>query len=331
MRNIFVPTNYGSLFFCTECIQKSQSVPLAFCYVPSYQQIHQYFGKTRTPNEKSVTVVTSPVDRKILFFGLDSKCRETCDTRGSSSPVQGLGEMSSVKLWSHLQQDRLWETVLEYYYSLCNVSYEKQYQAMNVYIRRRVKRTAEKKESRKILSYADIVHKLGICNAQAHLQISKQGSQNHEEPVTDDSDGSTSASTEVDSKSTNRSDSVLDISGSASSNEKVEVPARHVQLSNTSNNESCEMLASGSNKDNKPVKSVEDRTVKSCRSPGHNNVRHSRVLIEMEKEHMDKLSRLPSGRWSIIEDLVLVHFICDVNKKSKPGRCKVKSYAVIKK
>ena len=72
--------------------------------------------------------MTSPVDRKICFFGSQE------DTRVSS-----LDQTGCDSVWSHLQEDKIWQTVLEYYYSLCNVSSDKRSQALNVYIKKRVK------------------------------------------------------------------------------------------------------------------------------------------------------------------------------------------------
>ncbi|KAJ7374138.1 hypothetical protein OS493_009475 [Desmophyllum pertusum] len=57
-------------------------------------------------------------------------------------------------------------------------------------------------------------------------------------------------------------------------------------------------------------------------SSGSNGAKYTNVLIDVERLHMDRLSSLPSDSWNINNDLVLVHFLCDIHEKSNQGRCK---------
>lgn len=138
-----------------ECLYTSRPIPVAFCYVPSLHQMERYLNKNMKTIQQSSSVITSPVDQKICFFGPEDACKETgsCDSYGISPDKS---------IWRHLQEDKLWLTVLEYYYSLCNVPPEKRRQAMNVYIRKRNKHHSGGKESKKYPSYAELSRKLGI-------------------------------------------------------------------------------------------------------------------------------------------------------------------------
>ena len=382
----------------------SLPLPMAFCYVPSRQQTQHYFNKKAKAKKRSSTVVSSPVDRKISFF-------DTCGVAGASDAVAVAGAES---VWSHLQHDKLWQTVLEYYYSLCNVPHEKRCQAMNVYFRRRVKHKSEKKESKKVLSYTEIAHKLGILSIKTLNEVSTQESQTSMEHKSD-SDGllcktnvvsttdcsatsiaSTSdcsvtsiASTTVCSAtstastsgcntatstaSTNGCNSATSTASTSGCNSAISTastsgcnsatfcitaeelnpngfPANVSCSSSATCNNSTEAILSDSDQSNtmkwpsisnncqssencsrkssfdKVVTSLEglpDDCRTTCTSSGSNSLKYTNVLIEMEKELMERLATLPSSSWSINEDLVLVHFLCDICEKSSQGRTKV--------
>lgn len=322
----------------------SLPLPVAFCYVPCQQQIQQYLNKSSKTKKESSTVVTSPVDRKISFFGLQSTCGET-----STSHTDQTGSES---LWSHLQHDKLWQTVLEYYYSLCNVSIEKRSQALNVYIKRRVKQKSERRESKKCLSYAEIAHKLGILTVNmAPAGISKQKSQDTVESRTElegtsctttttTSTSGCSGTLQVDDNVTEQhstngcsaklpcgtlaNDSVV---GSQSDSQQARLCDTTRLPSTSSNSQPLEKVSrkSSSGKEFSSQLSLHN----GCRTPsassGSHGPRYTNVLIDVEKVHMERLSSLPSNGWNVNNDLVLVHFLCEVHEKSNSGRCKVRS------
>lgn len=331
----------------TECLHMSLPLPVAFCYVPSQQQIQQFFNKkSKTKKESSTVVVTSPVDRKISFFGPQSTlgdCSSSSDQTGSESH------------WSHLQQDKLWQTVLEYCYNLCNVSNERRAQAMNLYIKRRVKQKSERRESKKVCSYAEIAHKLGILSVNTtHAEISKQESRDTVESRTDsDETCATTIATTCDCSSTldNNPTEQLSTNSSCSTdsscttlvNDSVDgIPNDSHQTSSICDtvklpcaSSNCSQLSENSSR-----KSSSDEDLTSqlsspneCRtsnvSSGSNGAKYTNVLIDVERLHMDRLSSLPSDSWNINNDLVLVHFLCDIHEKSNQGRCKVSNHFLL--
>lgn len=320
----------------TECLHMSQPLPMAFCYVPSQQQIQQHFNKKTKTKKQSSTVVTSPVDRKILFFGSQRTCGE--------GQVFDAGKSGPESMWGHMQQDKLWQTVLEYYYGLCNVSQEKRSQAMNVYIRRRVKHKNEKRESQKCFSYAEIAHKLGILSVKTHMEVSKRESENSEELKRNDSDGalcttstestshcsSTTGCNSTEEPSSN--DFPVNVSCStltSSSNDSIRTDSDQTHKAKLTNKtgkcQSLEIsLQKSSDSDVLSQGSVSDECRTTCTTTGSNGAKYTNVLIDMEREVMEQLCMSPSGSWSINDDIVLVHFLCDICEKSdNRGRSKV--------
>ena len=311
---------------------------MAFCYVPSQQQMQQYFNKKTKTKKQSSTVVTSPVDRKISFFGLQGTCAET--------QISYADKTSADSVWRHLQQDKLWQTVLEYYYSLCNVSHEKRCQAMNVYIRRRTKHKSERKESKKYLSYAEIAHKLGILSIKTQTEVSKQDCGSSEAFKRCDADGAlcstTVASTDRCSSATGCNSTEQLNSNGFSNNVSCSTLASnsHDSVSNVSDQTDTKKLAYNANNcqlsENSSQKSPSDKSAASvgnvfdesrtaCTLKG---AKYTNVLIDTDKELMDRLSSSPSSIWSISDDLVLVHFLCDICEKSSQGRSKVSMYVM---
>lgn len=330
--------------FVTECLHASLHLPVAFCYVPCQQQIQQYLNKnSKSKKKESRTIVTSPVDRKISFFGPQGICGET-----STSHVD---QTSSESLWSHLQQDKLWQTVLEYYYSLCNASIEKRSQALNIYIKRRVKLKSERRESKKCLSYAEIAHKLGILTVNMEAAgKSKQESQDTGENRTE-VEGTSNIATGSSVNNSCGTLQVLDdnVPEQHSTNRcSAKLPcgslANHsfaVGQGNSQQTNLCDatklpnMLSDSQQLDKLSWKSSPDKDSSSqlssnsdCRtssmSSGSHGPQYSNVLIDLEKVHMERLSNVPSNNWNINNDLVLVHFLCEVHERSSPGRCKVR-------
>lgn len=331
--------------FVTECLHASLCLPVAFCYVPCQQQIQQYLNKnSKSKMKESRTIVTSPVDRKISFFGPQGICGET-----STSHVD---QTSSESLWSHLQQSKLWQTVLEYYYSLCNASIEKRSQALNVYIKRRVKLKSERKESKKCLSYAEIAHKLGILTVNMEAAgKTKQESQDSGENRTIKLDGTSNIAT---GSSVNNScgtlqvldDNVLEQHSTNGCSAKLPCgtladDSTVVGQNNSQQANLCDttklpsMLSDSQPLDKLSWKSSPDKDSCSqlsshsdCRTSSMSSRSHSpqysNVLIDLEKVHMERLSSVPSDNWNINNDLVLVHFLCEVHEKSSPGRSKVR-------
>lgn len=313
----------------TECLLMSQSLPVAFCYVPSQQQVQQYFSKKTKARKHSSVVVTSPVDQKISFFGSSSVASET-DTTGPQS------------IWNHLQKDKLWQTVLEYYYSLCNVSYQKRCQTLDVYLRRKVRHKSERRESKKVLSYAEIAHKLGILSTTTQSVVSVQECRESlgdksELPVEEvlsavtgsaSSCGSTKDCSATVDHSTNSTPADV-TSSTFCSNSTERFVSRSDQAEtfnqpNTSSNsqspERCSQKLSGDNNVADEVSSIE--TCKTRSSSGSNGSKYTEVLIEMERELMERLATSPSSRWCLNDDLVLVHLLCDICEKSSQGRTK---------
>lgn len=320
----------------SECLHTFQPVPVAFCYVPSRHQMQQYLLKKPKTNGQSSTVIASPVDRKICFFGPQDPCeaRRPCNSSGRISTDQSV--------WRYLQEDKLWLTVLEYYYSLCNVSPEKRSQAMNVYIRKRVKHKSERKESKKYLSYAELAHKLGILTVKTHKHDSKQSSGNPKD--------SSKSDFEVQSCSV-RTLSIDSVSSETDHNSEK-------RDSNNSNGfPVCDLLrdatVSGNSNDPKTICSQTDMKLPnsstSCQKPDgslqtssseediacHGNFskdcgttltspceKYANVLVTMDTELMERLSASPSSNWSLSDDLVLVRFLCEICEKSSQGRSK---------
>ena len=322
----------------------SLCLPVAFCYVPCQQQIQQYLNKNSKTKKEARTIVTSPVDRKISFFGLQGSCREV----SSSHTDQTVPE----SLWNHLQQDKLWQTVLEYYYSLCNVSIDKRSQALNVYIKRRVKQKSERRESKKSLSYAEIAHKLGILTLnKAPTAISKQ--------KVEDAVGSRTELEGISCTATAYSTSglcgTLHVDGNITEQHGTNGCSAKLPCSTLANDSSvasdsdsqqtrlCEATKNPSTtlSDSQPLDKLSWRSLpdkessyppslhNECRtsstSSGSHGPRYTNVLIDLEKVHMERLSSLPSSDWDINNDLVLVHYLCEVHEKSNPGRCKVRN------
>lgn len=284
--------------------------------------------------------MTSPVDRKICFFGSQE------DTRVSS-----LDQTGCDSVWSHLQEDKIWQTVLEYYYSLCNVSSDKRSQALNVYIKKRVKQKSERQDSKKSLSYAEIVHKLGIPTANpTHAKVLKEESLNTMEnrtelykvPCPTTSSSATngckflqgSGSMEYSSScglSSNLSQNTLPMNETTEESQsdlcqtsccsKIEQP-RMSDNDHLDENSSCKSCLK-QDVTSQPTLSNESRT--PLLKPERKIPRYSNVLIEMEKAHMTRLLALPSSSWNINNDLVLVHFLCEVHEKVNQGKCKVSS------
>lgn len=284
--------------------------------------------------------MTSPVDRKICFFGSQE------DTRVSS-----LDQTGCDSVWSHLQEDKIWQTVLEYYYSLCNVSSDKRSQALNVYIKKRVKQKSERQDSKKSLSYAEIVHKLGIPTANpTHAKVLKEESLNTMEnrtelykvPCPTTSSSATngckflqgSGSMEYSSScglSSNLSQNTLPMNETTEESQsdlcqtsccsKIEQP-RMSDNGHLDENSSCKSCLK-QDVTSQPTFSNEIRT--PLLKPERKIPRYSNVLIEMEKAHMTRLLALPSSSWNINNDLVLVHFLCEVHEKVNQGKCKVSS------
>ena len=316
----------------------SLPLPVAFCYVPSQQQIQQYLNKKSKNKKESSTVVTSPVDRRISFFGSQETRGET---RNSLSDQTG-----SESLWSHLQQDKLWQTVLEYYYSLCNVSIEKRCQAMNVYIKRRVKQKNERRGSKKCMSYAEIAHKLGILSTNVkHEDITKQQSQDTVENRTEFAGKSCTATASCTSNcSTQESNSTEQLTtdgcspdlpcrtSANDSDDKSQSNPQQTRLldtvivpSTSNNNEPLgnPSLKSSLDQDSTSHLNLPNECRTSSTWPGSNRPQYTNILINTEKVHMERLSSVPSNSWNINNDLVLVCLLCDIHEKSNPGRCKV--------
>lgn len=300
----------------SECLYLPQPLPVAFCYVPSQQQLQHYLNKKLKAKKHSRTVLTSPVDRKISFFGPQGMCGEM--------QVSESDETGFESQWRHLQEDKLWQTVLEYYYSLCNVSTEKRSQALNVYVRKRVKHRSERKESKKSLSYAELAHKLGMLRIKPQTEVSNQESGNSEDlrrceidealcTTTAATTGSCSSVTDCRSEEqlTSKDSTLAMCSNSCDSVGSVSGQTDGTEFPITSN--SCLIIENSSQKST----STECRT--SSTSPG---VKYTNVLIDMDKELMDRLSTSPSNSWSVNDDLVLVHFLCDICEKSCQGRSK---------
>lgn len=329
--------------FVAECLHMSLRLPVAFCYVPCQQQIQQYLNKNSKTKKESRTIMTSPVDRKISFFGLQGTCGEmSADQTGSESH------------WSHLQQDKLWETVLEYYYSLCNVSIERRSQALNIYIKRQIKQKSERRESKKSLSYAEIAHKLGILTVnKTPTGISKQtledtvGNRTELEGTScTETTSSTSGfcdTVHVDGNITEQnsangcsaklpcdtlaSDSVI-ASDSNSQQTRLCDTAKHPSMLSDSQPLDKLSLKSSSDKDSSCQLSLHNDCRTSSASSGSHGPRYTNVPIDLEKVHMERLSSVPSNSWDINNDLVLVRFLCEVHEKSNPGRSKVRNEGV---
>ena len=280
--------------------------------------------------------MTSPVDRRISFFGSQDPHGET--------RVSSLDQTGSESLWSHLQEDKIWQTVLEYYYSLCNVSSDQRSQALNVYIKKRIKQKSERRGSKKSLSYTEIAHKLGILSVNTtHAEVSKQESQNTEENRTA-SEGMSCTTTAASTSGC----SVIQDNGSTehycadrcSTNSTLVNDSIKGSQSDSCQTSSCDTMKlpsissncqpagkssckSSSEKDSTSQQILSNECRTSCTSSGTKSPRYTNVLINLEKVHMDRISSPPSSSWNINNDLVLVHFLCDIHEKLNQGKCKV--------
>lgn len=87
------------------------------------------------------------MDGKITFF---SSCTKQ---EGGSENVES-------DIWDFLYLDCLWESVLENYYSICNVSPERKSLAMDLYVKK--KKISSHVKPTKTQSYADLMSKIGL-------------------------------------------------------------------------------------------------------------------------------------------------------------------------
>ena len=75
-----------------------------------------------------------------------------------------------------------------------------------------------------------------------------------------------------------------------------------------------------SDKDSSCQLSIHNECRASNTSSGSHGPRHTNVLIDLEKVHMERLSSVPSKGWDINNDLGLVRFLCEVHRTSlHPG------------
>ena len=117
--------------------------------MPSQRQLQEL--TRRKAKHSSAKQASSPVDKTIPFFG--SQAVE----QSQSSEGEGC-------IWEHLHGDKLWETVLEHYYGLCNGTVRSKLLCSQLYMRQKIKKVKTKRNSKSCPSYAELARKLGITS-----------------------------------------------------------------------------------------------------------------------------------------------------------------------
>lgn len=94
-------------------MSESRCIPRAFAYVPSFHQIHQLTEKSKS---KGKVQQQHPIDQTIDFFPL-----KTAEKKESGLSVIGSkANEETAEFWSDLQNDCIWESVVDFTYSLCS-------------------------------------------------------------------------------------------------------------------------------------------------------------------------------------------------------------------
>lgn len=303
----------------SECLYTSRPIPVAFCYVPSLHQMERYLNKNMKTIQQTSSVITSPVDQKICFFGPEDACKETgsCDSY----------EISPDKsIWRHLQEDKLWLTVLEYYYSLCNVSPEKRRQAMNVYIRKRNKHHSGRKESKKYPSYAELSRKLGIVKENQIDSKENQGKQGNSAigrvhvscPLSTVSSDSHASETDkgIDFGRSPVSDSLSNTTESRYSNPP-NMNHSQADLTLSSGDQMAQSSPQTLSSETDTEGNYSNKYQAKCKGSSE---KYTNIPVAMDTNLMERLSLLPSSGWNISDDVSLVNYL---SEKSSQGTSKV--------
>ena len=111
---------------------KCRSIPEAFTYVPSFSQIRQL---TEKPISSTKEAIKPPVDQTVEFF--PGKARSTKESGQPKTSAKTTEEA----VWSDLQNDIVWESVVDFTYSLCSTSKDLKVACLQVYTRVKRKRT----------------------------------------------------------------------------------------------------------------------------------------------------------------------------------------------
>lgn len=282
--------------------------------------MQQYLNKNMKTIQQSSSVITSPVDQKICFFGPEDTCKETgtCDSY-KISPEKSI--------WRHLQEDKLWLTVLEYYYSLCNVSPEKRRQAMNVYIRKRNKHRRGRKESKKYPSYAELCRKLGIVKEDQIDSKENQGKQGDSVvgrvhvscPLSTVSSDSHACGTDKESDFGR-----FPVGDSSSKTTE----SRNSNPPNMNHSQADLTLSSGDQMAESSLQTLSSETgnegnyANKCRTKCiWSSEKYTNLPVTMDTNLMERLSLSPSSGWNISDDVSLVNYL---SEKSSQGRSKVR-------
>lgn len=135
------------LSFVLECLQSSEPLPLPFCYIPDQEQLKELKASKKikeSPKPREVHL-PSAVDSKIAFFA------------SWSGQTPSLGTDIPDK-WDFINSDKLWEKVVEHYYSVCSVSIEEKMKAMLLYVRKKAKKHSAIQNP----SYAELMTRIGL-------------------------------------------------------------------------------------------------------------------------------------------------------------------------
>lgn len=299
-------------FLYTECLQNGEPLPLPFCYVPCQKQL-QELSCRKAKHADSKKLLPSPVDKTIPFFGsrsggrLGPSERERLDTspEGSSDLVSSCEEPD---IWDHLHADKLWETVLVYYYSLCNVSLKSRLKTLKVYLRKKIKRKRKKNRSKDVSkqcpSYAEIATKLGILT----LPSSSQQSSSHQDSETDST---------TDSMADSKTDSVTDSTQDSRCQDSDKTCNTHPSAP------PADCGARAEDPQDLQGHTGAGSVSELQNSDGYTGDGYRMVLINQELAHMDQLHSPFMAPWALEEDLTLVQFLCDSSNKFNSSRSKV--------
>ena len=360
-------------FLSPESLKYSGDIPLPFCYVPCQNQVQSLIKKRKPKQEikRSSISITSPVDSKISFFSmgrpLSSHERTVLGESAHEGGVQNRSPLHALysadtqesDVWDYLATETLWQTVLEHYYSMCNVTNEKKKKALKVYVKKSKQQLAE---SKKYPSFAEIAKKMGLIAFPVSplssfsqiqspppstpvLQVEPPPISSHNERDVSEKSVAQPAITGVEGDLVSERspavcvDEIKSDAGSCSHGNNTVGQTVTDSCVSTANTqviaESC--LSQTTPLEEKPAYNVtigaaskdgclpsNSKAVDTCvlESSGFEKD-EDRLLIRTDKELVDRLLSSPAGDWKLEEDYELVQFLSGITQKSNKGRCKV--------
>lgn len=313
-------------------MRSSECLPLPFCYIPDQQQIKELktskkIKETANPNE---TQTAAAVDSKITFFSSCSgqgQCTETSDK------------------WDFINNDKLWEKVIEHYYSVCTTSNEENLKALQLYVKRKTKKHAQQQNP----SYAELMSRLGlpVDSSGNDKELSEKSVDNCRERdgnCTENTQPSTVEAVDNNCKSKEQQSTVLENKNEDCKKENEmcsQISRTSVSQSSPSSKDGTQEMGSGISKLTKHAKGDQTTSSKECHTrrkafkenkSSHSSEsdrkksEYSNVLIEVDNHSMKKLNSSPKKSWCLEDDKELVRFLSEISHQSSKGRCKVVYY-----